>query len=72
MENSLGQQLLAAVRMKYEAQWSKAEANLKVYYENPVGVGEHGDLVEEMEKQVKALDEANSMLDTIKTCGLGG
>lgn len=67
----MGQQLMEAVRLKYEAQRAKAKANLKVYYENPVGVGEHGDLVEEMEKALKQLDEANSMLDTIQNAGLG-
>jgi hypothetical protein len=68
---SLGQSLKEAVLLKYEAQRARAKANLKVYYENPVGVGEHGDLVGEIEKAFKELDEANSMLDTIQNAGLG-
>ena len=42
-----------------------AVADLSVYIENPVGVGEHSDIGEEIEKKLKAIDEYNSMIDTI-------
>ena len=42
--------IVDALEKKYEAQMAQAEANVKVYIENPVGVGEHPDIVQEVEK----------------------
>ena len=55
-----------ALEKKYEAQMAQAEANVKVYMENPVGVGEHPDIVDEVEKLLKQIKDAKEMLDELK------
>ena len=45
---------------------AQAEANVKVYMENPVGVGEHSDIVDEVEKLLKQIKDAKEMLDELK------
>ena len=45
---------------------AQAEANVKVYMENPVGVGEHPDIVDEVEKLLKQIKDAKEMLDEVK------
>ena len=50
--------IVDALEKKYEAQMAQAEANVKVYMENPVGVGEHPDIVDEVEKLLKQIKDA--------------
>jgi hypothetical protein len=45
---------------------AQAEANVKVYMENPVGVGEHPNIVQEVEKLLKQIKDAKEMLDELK------
>ena len=58
--------IVDALEKKYEAQMAQAEANVKVYMENPVGVGEHPDIVQEVEKLLKRIKDAKEMLDELK------
>ena len=60
------QAIIDALEKKYEAQMAQAEANVKVYMENPVGVGEHPDIVDEVEKLLKQIKDAKEMLDELK------
>lgn len=57
--------MMEALAKKYEAKRAEALATLEVYMENPVGVGEHSDLMHEYEKWVEVLEKADSMLETI-------
>ncbi len=58
--------IVDALEKKYEAQMAQAEANVKVYMENPVGVGEHPNIVQEVEKLLKQIKDAKEMLDELK------
>jgi len=58
--------IIDALEKKYEAQIAQAEANIKVYMENPVGVGEHSNIVQEVEKLLKQIKDAKEMLDELK------
>ena len=58
--------IVDALEKKYEAQMAQAEANVKVYMENPVGVGEHTDIVHEVKKLLKQIKDAKEMLDELK------
>jgi hypothetical protein len=51
---------------KYEAQADVAKANIEVYQHNMVGVGEHAVMSETIEEEYKKLDDALSMIDTLK------
>ena len=63
---SFKQTIIDALEKKYEAQMAQAEANIKVYMENPVGVGEHPNIVQEVEKLLKEIKDAKEMLDELK------
>lgn len=54
-----------ALIKKYEAQADAARANLEVYENNMVGVGEHAIMTETIEAEYSKLDQALSMLDTL-------
>jgi hypothetical protein len=55
-----------ALVKKYESEIAEAEATLMVYMENPVGIGEHPQHLEEMDKYVEKLATANDKLENIK------
>ena len=46
-----------------------AQAEAHMDYENPVGVGEHPDIVHEVEKLLKQIKDAKEMLDELKIGG---
>ena len=50
---------------KYAGKRDIAIADLSVYLDNPVGVGEHGDIGEVIEKKLIEIDDCNSVIDTI-------
>jgi len=58
--------ILKALEDKYNADISEAEANLKVYLENPVGVAEHPDVTKEADKLVAKIAEAEDKLQILK------
>ena len=58
--------IVDALEKKYEAQMAQAEANIKVFMENPVGVGEHPNIVQEVEKLLKEIKDAKEKLDELK------
>ena len=58
--------IVDALEKKYEAQMAQAEANVKVFMENRVGVGAHPNIVQEVEKLLKEIKDAKEMLDELK------
>ena len=56
--------LLKALRLKHEAVMETALVNIEVY-ENAVGIGEHPDLIEAVESQVKLYVESAEIVDGI-------
>ncbi len=59
------QAIIDALEKKYEAQRSEAEANIKVYMEKPVGVGDHINIVETIDKEMQKISKANEMLEEL-------
>lgn len=64
---SIAEKLYAALVKKYEAQISEAEAEILIYLTNPVGIGEHPQHIEEMDKFLEKLANAKDKLETIQT-----
>ena len=62
----LKQALLQALEDKYEADISAAEAPLKIYLENSVGIGEHPQHLEEIDKLINKIAEAEDKLKVLK------
>jgi methylaspartate ammonia-lyase len=57
--------LLKALRAKYEAERAEALATLEIYFENPVGIGEHPQHLEEMAKYLEKLTNADDNIETL-------
>lgn len=54
-----------ALRAKYIAQRLEAIATLEVYTSNSVGIGEHPQIIEEMDKLVRTVSDMNGYLDAL-------
>jgi hypothetical protein len=61
--------ILEALRLKYEGQKAEADANIFIYLSNPAGIGEHSDIVAEVDKQVELAATAKEKLDYLDTIG---
>jgi len=58
--------ILQALEDRYNAQISEAEATLKIYFEKPVGIGEHPQHVDEVDKLIEKINNAEEKLETLK------
>ena len=54
-----------ALIKRYEADVAEAKAILEVYFSNAVGVGEHPQIIDEMDKQVEKLADAQGRLEIL-------
>jgi len=57
--------LLNSLRMKYESEIQAARATMMVYLTNAVGIGEHPQHLEEMDKLLVSMDSAKSKLECL-------
>ena len=57
--------LLKAAKDKYEAQKSEALAHLEILFNQSVGIGEHTDILSEVDKWVNSLSQAEENLKTL-------
>ena len=57
--------LLKASIDKYKAAISDALAILEVYFQKPVAIGEHPDLLTEIDKYIEKLESATGKLETL-------
>ena len=55
----LSSKLTNALISKYTSEYDEAEATLSIYMENPVGIGEHPQHLQEMDGLVKKMVEAS-------------
>jgi|TARA_R100000030_G_scaffold92592_1_gene78266 hypothetical protein len=58
--------LFKALVAKLEGQVEMAKANLLAYQRNPVGIGEHAEIVEAMETEVEKMAQAQEKIEIIK------
>ena len=59
--------ILEAVRAHFVAKKAEAIARLNIYIRNPVGVGEHSNIVEEIVKAVEDCEHADSCISMLET-----
>tara|TARA_R100000734_G_C3236790_1_gene42812 strand:+ start:291 stop:521 length:231 start_codon:yes stop_codon:yes gene_type:complete len=57
--------LFKALSKKYEAQIAEAYATLIVYFDNSVGIGEHPQFIDEMDKQLDIMSTAEEKLTAL-------
>jgi len=57
--------LYDALKLKYQSQYKEAEATMSIYFNNSVGIGEHPQHIEEMDKLVSVMVDANDKLELL-------
>lgn len=56
---------LRALKSRYNAQKDNAFATLEVYLTNSVGIGEHPQIMDEIDKLIRSIADADGCLETI-------
>ena len=62
----LRQAILQALEDKYNAQISEADATIKIYLDYSVGIGEHPQHIEEIDKLLQKIVDATEKLKEIQ------
>ena len=57
--------LVDALLAKYKGQMLEAQANIEVYLTNPVGIGEHPDIIAALDEQITLYTDANEKWNTV-------
>ena len=58
--------ILKALEDRYEAQISEADATLKIFLDHSVGIGEHPQNIDEVDKLIQKVSSAKGKLQTLK------
>ena len=58
--------ILDALEARYEAQISEADATVKIYLENSVGIGEHPQHIDDVDKQFEKIAAAQEKLEVLE------
>ena len=58
--------ILDALEDRYTAQISEADATIKIYLENSVGIGEHPQHIDEIDKQFQKIADDQEKLKAIE------
>ena len=58
--------LLQALEYRYSAQISEADATIQIYLEKPVAIGEHPQHLDEIDKLVTKISEAEEKLEVLQ------
>lgn len=65
MKQTLREQMIHAARQHAEAHVEKHRINIEIYLTNPVGVGEHSEVMEEIEKQLDEMARYQDHIDIL-------
>jgi hypothetical protein len=57
--------MIEALKAHAEGHIKKHKMNVEVYLNNPVGVGEHPDILEAIEKELKVIAEYDDQLEVL-------
>ena len=58
--------MLTALEARYNAQIMEADATIKIYFENSVGIGEHPQHIDEVDKLIEKIANAEEKLKTLQ------
>lgn len=61
------EQMINALKNHAVAHIEKHRMNVEVYLNNPVGVGEHSDIMDTIEKELNAIAEYHDQLEVLNT-----
>ena len=58
--------ILNALRAKYEAEIAEADATANIYLENSVGIGEHPQHIDEINKLIDKIAQAKEKIEVLE------
>ena len=58
--------ILKALEDRYNAQISEADATIQIYLEKPVAIGEHPQHIDEIDKLITKISEAEEKLEILE------
>jgi|TARA_R100001440_G_scaffold31282_2_gene49643 CO dehydrogenase nickel-insertion accessory protein CooC1 len=58
--------ILEALKARYEAEIAEADATANIYLNNSVGIGEHPQHIEEINKQIEKIANAKEKIDVLE------
>ena len=61
----LSRELIEALSNQYRGNIQAARANVRVYLENPAGIGEHPDIIQSIDSQIQIIADNQEKLDTL-------
>ena len=59
--------IVNALETRYEAKIAEAQATIKIYMESSVGIGEHPQHIDEVDKQLQKIAEAEEKLVSLQS-----
>ena len=65
--NKISEKMYEALTLKYRSEIAESEATLLIYFNNSVGIGEHPQHLEEMDKMVEKMTNAKDKLEMLET-----
>ena len=65
-EKKMKDAILKALEDRYNAQISEADATINIYLKNSVGIGEHHQHIDEVDKQITKISEAEEKLKILQ------
>ena len=65
-EKKMRTAIIDALEARYEAQILEADATLKIYLENSVGIGEHPQHLEEVDKLIEKIAAAEEKIKVLQ------
>ena len=65
-EKKMRTAIIDALEARYEAQILEADATLKIYLENSVGIGEHPQHIEEVDKLIEKIAAAEEKIEVLQ------
>jgi CO dehydrogenase nickel-insertion accessory protein CooC1 len=64
---SIGRSIIEALEKKYEAEIAAADATIKIYLTQSVGIGEHPQHIEEVDKLLQKIVDAQEKLNELQS-----
>ncbi len=65
--NKISEKMYEALTLRYRSEMAESEATLLIYFNNSVGIGEHPQHLEEMDKFVEKMTNAKDKLEMLET-----
>tara|TARA_B100000676_G_C17877879_1_gene732241 strand:+ start:726 stop:959 length:234 start_codon:yes stop_codon:yes gene_type:complete len=65
-ENKMKKEIVKSMIQHAEGQIAKHKMNVEIFLQKSVGVGEHNDILETIEKEVNAIGKYEEQIDVLK------